>query len=432
MRRRVTRRLFTFCVCIFVFLYNTKVASNLGRSEPSLLASDEPAVFTPVTFDKTRHTATREVGEFNNLALAPANVECRAGLTCREQLYLVFIRCNESPRKRWGEMNIVGLANFSAVGLDRNPYAVSKLKPPQVKRQSYALRAPVRSHYQSLLAEVAKTHQVYSDVLDRSLWVAQMHLLEDTRDVRIFHVGNETCVVTTRLKIQVFVICYAKLHEYVKADNSVRHSYTISNPTRTVRVKRGVRNIVPLVQTNHHAWTNNSANIWLLDAMGSNQRSPVIFPVSLLQSGEDIFSETKASFDLQRCEHFQGWRGNTPVIKLTHTIWITIVHKRVRTFPSLQNHLGRRYENRVMLLESEVRDGPPARCADQKYEQNIVSTKPFVYLLGLVHVGMKETHGGEYHTFISTGAVDDFMPVLHTFKIFLPRVLLETTMDALI
>ena len=80
-----------------------------------------------------------------------------------------------------------------------------------------------------------------------------MHLLEDTRDVRIFHVGNETCVVTTRLKIQVFVICYKTLHEYVKDDDSVRHNYTISNPSRTVRVQRGVHNIVPLVQTNHQA-----------------------------------------------------------------------------------------------------------------------------------------------------------------------------------
>jgi len=57
---------------------------------------------------------------------------------------------------------------------------------------------------------------------------------------------------------------------------------------------------------------------------------------------------------------------------------------------------------------------PPVRCVDQKDEQNILSTKPFVYLLSLVHAGMKETHGGGVNNaFVTTGAVDDFMPVLH-------------------
>jgi len=39
-----------------------------------------------------------------------------------------------------------------------------------------------------------------------------------------------------------------------------------------------------------------------------------------------------------------------------------------------------------------------------------------VYLLSLVHAGMKETHGGGVNNaFVTTGSVDDIMPVLHFF-----------------
>jgi len=69
---------------------------------------------------------------------------------------------------------------------------------------------------------------------------------------------------------------------------------------------------------------------------------------------------------------------------------------------------------------------PPVRCAEQKDEQNIVSTKPFVYMLSLVHAGMKEAHGGVNNAFVTTGDVDDFMPVLHFFQNKMP---LESTKD---
>ena len=41
-----------------------------------------------------------------------------------------------------------------------------------------------------------------------------------------------------------------------------------------------------------------------------------------------------------------------------------------------------------------------------------------MFLLGLVYAGVKKDYMGENYTFIASGAVDDFMPVLHAFYCF--------------
>lgn len=108
-------------------------------------------------------------------------------------------------------------------------------------------------------------------MFDRSLWITQMRLLEVTRDVRIFHIQNATCVTTVRSKDDVFVVCYDTLFRTAKAD-----TVQASAPLLPSRVKRAARNIAPLVYLNHQAWADGSANIWLFDPMGSAQNTLVI------------------------------------------------------------------------------------------------------------------------------------------------------------
>ena len=76
--------------------------------------------------------------------------------------------------------------------------------------------------------------------------------------------------------------------------------------------------------------------------------------------------------------------------------------------------------NKVLLLEADERDGHPVRCATRKFQSTLHNPRPFVFLLGLVYVGVEKNHVGENYTFIASGAVDDFMPVLHAFTVFLP------------
>ena len=418
------------CLSVVALWYFSDVDLSVsGRDEalPGVLTSPSthhPVVFTPVTFDKTRHAVTQEVGACNNLALAPANVKCTADLRCgKEQLYTIFIRCNHVPRRRWGEMNLVGFANFSMLNFDEDPYAASRLQPPRVKPPTVLpFMSRARSYYDSLLDDVAETHRVYENVLDRTMWPVHLRLLKDTRDTRIFHFGSETCVTTLREKDQIFVVCYDFLYEHMKVTGTANSRELSNPPSRTIRVKRG-RNAVPLVHKNHQAWTRNDATVWLFDPMGSNQGTPVLFPVSL-HIQEDPAPEMSAGveLELQRCEDHQAWRGNTPVIKLTDTTWITVVHKRIdHLFPTPKNLLRRSYDNEILLLEADERGGLPVRCSSKKYERRIRSAAPFVFLLGLVHVGVQKNDSGEYHTFITTGSIDDFMPVLHTFEFFLPR-----------
>mmetsp|Transcript_7561 Transcript_7561/g.34257 ORF Transcript_7561/g.34257 Transcript_7561/m.34257 type:complete len:418 (-) Transcript_7561:586-1839(-) len=410
------QRWLAISLCFVALWQNANFRSHSSQlAHGDGIVTDEPGVFVPVTFDKTQHRAVHRVAEFSNLALAPANIGCAAHSHCKDQLYFFFIRCNEITGKRWGVMNIVGIANFSIFDFDRHPYAVNTLRPPKVTRVPYA---SVRSHYHTILDRAAETHHAYSEILDRSLWTMQMRLLEDTRDVRIFHLGSSTCVTTVRFKKDVFVVCYDSILDSAK--NTSGHNLVITGPSRILEVKRDARNIVPLVHINHQAWTDDLAYIWLFDSMGSKWGTPYIFPVSLINR-KSHSPELRTGFNLRGCGNFRGWRGNTPVIRFTDELWITIVHKRVNSLPTLKNLKGRTYLNRIMLMEADSLDGRPIRCANRSYDSDLQSPKPFVYLLGLVHVGVHKNYSGESHTFVTSGSIDDFMPVLHTFNFFLPR-----------
>ena len=206
------------------------------------------------------------------------------------------------------------------------------------------------------------------------------------------------------------------------AEGGTFQSSALLTHSRMVEVKSGARNIVPLVEISHQAWTEGNDIFWLFDPMGSRQTTPVIFSFRLLADEKDSPQKYADSVDLHQCEHTQGWRGNTPVIKLTDTIWITIVHKRVNEFSTWKNQKGRSYVNKVLLLEADEPDGHPVRCTNRNFQSTLHDPSPFVFLLGLIYVGVHKNHIGENYTFIASGAVDDFMPVLHAFNIFLPRM----------
>ena len=407
-RDSANRTLLIFSLCATAFWYYSSVgAHTLSTPVPA-----EHGMYTPVIVDKTIHKVLLEFAECSNLALAPANVACLAA-NCEDQLYIVFIRCNESRGKRWGTTNVMGLSNISTLDLHGDP-SVATTTPIPSKRRPHAT---ARSHYHSLLDVAAETRNVHSGISGSPLWVGKMFRVEDTRDVRIFHVGPETCVTTIRFKSDVFVVCYPPPYE--RADGGSFRSPAVLNPSRVVEVKKGARNIVPLVEINHQAWTEGDDIFWLFDPMGSRQNMPAIFSFRL--PADEKNQPKYADFDLHQCEHIQGWRGNTPVIKLTDTIWITIVHKRVNEFATWKNQKGRSYVNKVLLLEADKRGGHPVRCTNRNFQSTLHTPRPFVFLLGLVYAGVKKNYMGENYSFIASGAVDDFMPVLHAFTVFLPR-----------
>ena len=149
----------TLSLCAIAFWYFSRVGAHTLRTTTKSPVTTEHGIYTPVVFDKTRHTVMLEFAECSNLALAPENVGCPAGAQCGEQLYIVFIRCNESRGKRWGTTNVVGLVNISKLDIRGDPsVATTTSKPSKVLRGPHVT---ARSHYHSLLDFAVKTHYVY-------------------------------------------------------------------------------------------------------------------------------------------------------------------------------------------------------------------------------------------------------------------------------
>ena len=159
-RGSAKRTLLIFSLCATAFWYY----SSVGTHTLSTPVTAEHGMYTPVIVDKTIHKVLLEFAECSNLALAPANVGCLAP-HCGDQLYIVFIRCNESRGKRWGTTNVMGLSNISTLDLHGDP-SVATTTPIPSKRRPHAT---ARSHYHSLLDVAAETRNVHSGISDSSL-----------------------------------------------------------------------------------------------------------------------------------------------------------------------------------------------------------------------------------------------------------------------
>ncbi len=375
--------------------------------------------YVPLIFNRTRHSAANiSLQEFGNSAVAPSALMLSESLGSNDYL-TVFIRANLERHGRWGNVNIMGILDVSSMGLKLN------LQPSDQRTRKRSRSFPRERFHNQM-----NTH-VSGDVL----WLRPLcRVPHQLKDVRIFYTRANgqalTCVVAAGNALdELFNVVCLNINYGHKEDVTVGGGCAeVAHVTRVRQSDplnlRHTRNNVPLVRANHENWSMDKDVLWLFDAIGSDRNQPFIYPISLdISSASRVtFARSGSGLELADCAHTVDWRGSSPVVQFTDTLWITVLHKRVNVPKSDNNPLGRRYPHKVLLLEADTYDGLPSRC---KYDEGddilLEEPGPFVFILGLIHVRLVvQDEIGSVHRFLLSGAIDDFQPVLHTFDIFIP------------
>jgi len=390
--------------------------------------------YLPLLFDLSKDERIKTINELSNTALVPVSCVHSGLVKGCDDLYFAFVRSQRASHKRWGRDNIVGIMNISHLTIplqSASDYlSDSEEMVKRCQRDSHCV-------YHELLRRVNETNEMYGAISSQSVWPYQFSLLQDHKDVRIFYNSGRTCTLSIKRDSSVYIACFNSFYNSFSNSNMPPQSFI---PNFTSKVTWGVRNVVPLVNVQHESYGSSKDSIWLFDAQGSSLDTPIIRSYSLKMDDRYAKDERNPGNGtyrmLQGCDRLKNWRGNTPVMQLSPKIWITIVHKRINLpTRSAQNALGREYANMILLLKSKHSHGPPSHCVSDVVLDNMLLPTPgsqdlmsntFVFLLGLVHVGVTESNRkGTYHQFIASGAIDDFMPVLLGFQVFIPAGLSE-------
>ena len=417
------KRAFVLGVLASCFVYLSSLRWNVRSTELSIL--HECGQYAPLLFDLSDNTQLKMINEFSNTAILPVSHVHSGCVEGCDSLYFVFIRSQVKHKERWGSYNAIGVLNMSHLDL---VFEKDATDVDEIWKMSQ--RCNARCIFQQLMATVNKTHHVYGMTAGRALWPKKFLLLEDHRDVRVFYNKRRTCTVSIKKGGGIYVACFDLLYNSIPSSGNDFSGLPIV-PSFTKRVERGVRNVVPIVNAYFESIGSSSETVWLLDAMGSPASTPIMFLQYLTIDSSTLGSnEANANtpYILKGCENLKGWRANTPVLQISGKLWIAIVHKRV-DLPqrTAENALGREYINLAVLFKSDHVDGPPRQCVGNTIEKNMLLSKPhlaFVYVLGLVNVRVfKRTNLGTIYRFVLTGAIDDFMPIFHSFDLFVSNKL---------
>lgn len=344
------------------------------------------------------------------MAIIPA---CHGGLSCNDAgLFAVIRASNTSSHSRWGDINLLGaithnyLVDAELCHLEHFYEEGQNLLKPQFFISS------VRRQFNHVTdSRAANEKQIF--VPNGFCMLDQLNL----RDSRPFFRTNrneerQLCLVTITgpdphsgpsivcMEFDTFPQVFHKRELNCPRDMEIFH----------ISRKFSMRNLVPLVHMSYTSLEYKVDAVWLMDVFGNG--SPLIFPVGFSQHIDQV-SEQHA-YSLAGCEEIVGWRGSVPLVQVTPHVWVTIVHKLVTVPKHRKNKLGRRYVYRSLQLISDVAGGPPNRCALNRDEKGLRNLpKPFVYLLGFVHVGKVVVSPlDQIHRFMISGSIDDSSPFI--------------------
>jgi hypothetical protein len=419
----------------------------------------EEKQYLPLVFDLNR-TSLSDSFEYSNTAIT--------AVPFSKYHFLVGIRITPRPNLRWGRLCAIGI-------LDRNkiielankqpslPLDMPKEPIKSINSDFQSLMGSLspnieglltaREKYHTLLNAASDTHLLYGSYDESKIWKRQLCGIKGLSipDVRFFFRRNQfalqACLISElsapKVERAQHVACFS--YDEYRSTPGNQDGMPISCPQLDYVFKLpdvyNVRNLVPLVESSGMQFQSTDEDItWMMDTMGSASHGPTLFQILIrdAESKSDIESQHSLSEGkpLRDCETMDGWRGNTPVVRFTEHLWITIVHKFARTERNELNPIGRIYKNKVVLFEADfagdlpnqcIKVGPEATDRDIfQRERGLDFEWPFAFVLGLVHVGTIETYmEGERHQFLLSAGLDDNQPALKVIDIFVPQAVLR-------
>ena len=338
---------------------------------------------------------------------------------CLHREYLAFIRSSTSTR--WGSINLLGVLTESPTR-DAAAKTQDSLTLGEVTSTSFATNLLHQKETGRItlnrVREGRGNYHRRQSAVNTYFHLGGICLLDQLKlyDVRVFYwnstVGEQTCVVATAgpdPHANPSIVCLSYSLTPARPRGQCPYELHITTLPRQL----ASRNLVPLVGKGYNYRQYSNRDVWLVDF-----GIPLIFSASF--GNKNNHSDTLV-FNLEGCEYISGWHGSSPVIQLTARLWVTIVHSYVLVSPSKKNKLGRQYQYRFVQLLSASAQEPPTRCLKSEHPDYINGLpEPFVFILGLVYVGIHKPMPFEtVHRFIVSGAIDDKEPFLANLDVHL-------------
>jgi hypothetical protein len=453
--------------------YETVLASrNLSSAWASRFWLMEERQYVPLLFDTTLFS-NFSGKEFSNLAIAaiPSNDEPNRQ---NDTTFLVAVRSHYAFEKRWGTLCAIGAldsqlfislaAQQPAIDLQFPKEPVDFIDSSYTNVQNHSqlqldVLPSTHDSYHLLLEEVRRSGKLYGKYEHSDIWVrpfrgVSVRILKYA-DVRIYYrmqsSTRQICLLGQiagwkgsdweGIGLGMHVACYDE-SDLLGEEPVAPFKLLARIPNRYNH-----RNLVPLIERSGMHYQNEFRNLtWFMDTMGGENKQPLVFPISL-ESGElqqvlesngpfivpYAQENTNLEFSLKGCEYLTDWRGNSPVVRFTDRLWITVVHKFGISEKVAMNPLGRTYRNKLVLFEADSSGELPTQCLQMGPEAtdtdvfqrrpHLQFEWPFAFILGLIHLGKVHNYAeGESHRFILSAGLDDFKPAFKIIDIFVPHI----------